>query len=212
MPHYPISIDLTGRRCVVIGGGSVAERKVETLLEFGARVVVTSPQFTQRLLDMEREGSVELIRGTYEPGVLKDAFLVIAATDDREANNAVSADAQRAGILVNVVDDPELCTFFVPASVRRGDLIVSVSSSARSPFLARRVKEQLESVIGPEYGELAELMGWVRDEVKTMYGDQAERTRAYRRVLDSDVLELLRQGKREEAAARARECISQSSD
>jgi precorrin-2 dehydrogenase/sirohydrochlorin ferrochelatase len=212
MPHYPISIDLTGRRCVVIGGGSVAERKVETLLEFGARTAVVAPRFTKRLLGMESEGLVELVRGTYEPSALQGAFLVIAATDDREVNKAVSEDAQRAGILVNVVDDPELCTFFVPASVRRGDLIVSVSSSARSPFLARRVKKLLESVVGPEYGDLAELMGWVREEVKATYGDQAERARAYERVLDSDVLELLRQGRRKEAAARARECILQSSD
>lgn len=196
----------------MIGGGKVAERKVETLREFGARVVVVSPEVTARLADMAADGSVELIRGTYESGVLDGAFIVIASTDDREVNRGVSDEAKRRGILVNVVDDPELCTFFVPAMVRRGDLTVSVSTSARSPFLAKRVRERLESCIGPEYTELAELMGWVRDEVKARYSVQKQRTAAYNRVLDSNVMELLREGRREEAYAKAQECISHSSD
>jgi len=212
VPHYPISIDLTNRRCVVVGGGKVAERKVDTLREYGAAVAVVSPEVTPRISRLADEGSIELLTETYDHAVLDGAFVVIAATDDREVNKYISKEAQRKGILVNVVDDPELCSFFVPATVRRGDLTISVSSSARSPFLARRVKETLDALIGPEYAELVELMGVVRDEVKALYADQSERTRAYGRVLDSDVPELLRRGRRNEAYARARECISRSSD
>ncbi len=210
MAHYPIGMDLSNRRCVVVGGGKVAQRKVETLREFGARVVVVSPEVTSRLREMAEDGSMELVTAEYEPRVLDGAFLVIAATDDREVNEAVSAEAQRRGILVNVVDDPELCTFFVPATVRRGDLLISVSTSGKSPYYARWIREHIQEHIGPECGELAEILGDLRDEVKSIYTSPEERIRAYERVVKSDVLELLRQGRREEAYARARECISQS--
>lgn len=207
MAHYPLNVDLTNRRCLVVGGGAVAERKIETLLEFGAAVVVVSPQLTPRLSEMNRDGSFEYVAGTYESAHLDGAFLVIAATDDRDTNKAVSAESQRRGILVNVVDDPELCSFFVPAMVRHGDFLVSVSTSGRSPAMARRVREQLDAQFGPEFGELAGLLGDLRDEVKSRYADGASRMRAYRRVLDSDVLDLLREGKRDEAIERARQCI-----
>jgi precorrin-2 dehydrogenase/sirohydrochlorin ferrochelatase len=211
MPHYPISIDLNNRRCVVIGGGEVAERKVETLCEFGACVTVVAPDTTPHLAKMAADGAIELVSGTYEPSVLKEAFLVVAATNDRKVNKAVSEDAQKLGILVNVVDDPDLCTFFVPAIIRRGDLVVSISTSGNSPLLARRLRKQIELELGPEYGQLVELMGMLRDEVKKLYDDPIQRNRAYERVLDSDVLNLLRQGRRDDAIARARECILQSS-
>ncbi len=207
MAHYSISIDLTDRRCVVVGGGAIAERKVETLLEFRAAVRVVAPELTERLSVLADQGTVEHAARVYEHGVLDGAFLVIAATDRRETNKSVSAEAQRRGILVNVVDDPALCTFFVPAIVRRADLVISVSTSGNSPAMARRVREKLESLFGPEYGELAELMGSMRDEVKARYPDQADRSRAFVRILDSDVMELLARGKRDEALARAQKCI-----
>ena len=207
MAHYPIGVDLTNRRCVVVGGGVIAERKVETLLAFRAAVHVVAPELTERLSVLANEGTIEHAARVYEHGILDGAFLVIAATDHRETNKSVSAEAQRRGILVNVVDDPALCTFFVPAMVRRGDLVISVSTSGNSPAMARRVRERLESLFGPEYGKLAELMGSLREEVKTTYPDQADRNRAFVRILDSDVMDLLAQGKRDEALARARKCI-----
>lgn len=212
MPYCPISIDLSNRRCVVIGGGQVAERKVEMLREFGARVTVVAPDITSRLAEMATDGSIEVVSGMYEPSVLNGALLAVAATNNREVNKAVFEEAQRQGILVNVVDDPDLCTFFVPAIIRRGDLVISVSTSGNSPLLARRLREQIESAFGPEYGQLVELMGMLRDEVKTLYNDPKQRNRAYERLIDSDVLDLLRQGRRDDAIARARECILQSSD
>jgi precorrin-2 dehydrogenase/sirohydrochlorin ferrochelatase len=207
MSYYPVNLNLKNRRCLVVGGGAVAERKVETLLEFGAAVVVVAPVLTPQLRDLADGGSIEYVPGTYELSALDDAFLAVAATDDRETNRAVSEDAQRRGILVNVVDDPDLCTFFVPAVVRRGDLVISVSTSGKSPAMARRIREQLEAQFVPEYGELADLLGELREEVKARYPDQADRNRAFVRILDSDALDLLRQGKREEAIERARECI-----
>ena len=207
MPHYPINLDLRNRKCVVVGGGEVAERKVETLLEFDAAVVVIAPELTSRLECHAEQGLIGHLRGVYAAEMLEGAFLVFAATDDREVNCAVSEECRNRGILVNVADDPELCTFFVPAMVRRGDFVIGISTSGKSPALAKRARESLETEFGPEYGDLADLMGELRDEVKSKCPDQADRNRAFVRILDSDVLDLLAQGKRDEAMEKARECI-----
>jgi precorrin-2 dehydrogenase / sirohydrochlorin ferrochelatase len=207
MAHYPISVDLTNRRCVVVGGGAVAQRKVETLVEFGATVTLVAPELTPALRDLARNGQIEHAAGMYEPANLDGAFLAVAATDDPEVNKAVFAEAQRRGMLVNVVDEPDLCTFFVPAIVRQGDLVIGVSTSGKSPAMARRIREELEARFGAHYGELAGLLGELRDEVKARYPDMADRNRAYVRILDSDALDLLAKGRREEAVQRARQCI-----
>lgn len=207
MAHYPISVDLRNRRCVVVGGGTVAQRKVETLIEFGAAVAVVAPELTPRLRELASKGVIEHMAGMYEPANLDGAFLAVAATDDPETNKAVSAEAQRRGVLVNVVDRPDLCTFFVPAIVRQGELVISVSTSGRSPAMARRIREELEAGFGPQHGELAELLGDLRDEVKARYTDMTDRNRAYVRILDSDALDLLAAGKKDEAVQRARKCI-----
>ena len=207
MPHYPINLDLRERRCVVIGGGAVAERKVESLIEYGAAVRVVSPAITPALERLASEGLIERIDSEYREDHLEGAVLVIGATDDRDVNSRISSDARNRGLLVNIVDDPELCNFFVPASVRHGDLIISVSTSGKSPAMARRLREEIEACYGPEYGLLADLLGSLRDEVKAAYSDPAERTRAYVRILDSDALSLLAEGKPDEALERARKCI-----
>ncbi len=207
MAHYPINVDLSGRRCVVVGGGAVAERKVESLIAFGAAVVVVAPEVTPALREMAERGVVEHVCAPYESRHLNGAFLAIAATDDREVNKAVYSDAQTRAILVNVVDDPELCVFYVPAVVRRGDFLISVSTSGKAPAMAKRIREQLEMRYGPEYGELVELMGELREEIKSRYPSSAGRMRAYSRILDSDALRLLAEGKRDEARQRARQCI-----
>ena len=207
MAYYPINLDLSGRTCVVIGGGAVAERKVESLLEFGAVVRVVSPALTPRLSELASDKRIEHIESEYQPERLDDALLVIGATDDREVNKRISSDAQGRGMLVNIADDPELCTFYVPASVRRGDLVISVSTSGKSPSMARRLREEIETCYGSEYGLLADLMGSLRDEVKAAHSDPAERMRAFRRILDSDALRLLAEGRRDEALEAARKCI-----
>jgi precorrin-2 dehydrogenase/sirohydrochlorin ferrochelatase len=207
MSYYPLNFNLKDRKCVVIGGGGVAERKVEALLDAGASVAVVSPELTPRLSELAEGGLIGHVAGVYVSQALEGAFLAIAATDDRETNSAVSSDARRLGIPVNVVDDPGLSTFIAPATVRRGDLFISISTSGKSPALARRLREELESQFGPEYGELADILGELRDEVKAKYPDQAERNKAFLRILDSDVLLLLREGRRDEAVERARKCI-----
>lgn len=208
MPHYPISLELKNRRCLVVGGGSVGERKVQMLLEFGANIiVVVSPGLTHELRALADRGLIRHFRGVYTPESLHEAFLVIAATDNKLVNKTISIECRRRGLLVNVVDDPELCTFFVPAVVRRGNFVIGISTSGKSPSLAGRVREKLEGEFGSEYGDLADLLGDLRDEVKAKYPELDDRHQAYVRIMDSEALDLLTQGKRDEAMERARECI-----
>jgi precorrin-2 dehydrogenase/sirohydrochlorin ferrochelatase len=207
MAYYPVNLDLKGRKCVVVGGGSVAERKVKTLIEFGAAVTVVAPELTAGLAELAGSGSIRHEAGVFAPEVLDGAFIAIAATDDREVNRAVYTESNRRSVLVNVADDPELCTFFLPAFVRRGELTISVSTSGESPSFARRIREEFELQFGPEYGEMADLLGELRDEVKGRYTSMNDRQKAFLRILDSDVLELLAEGKHEEARIKARQCI-----
>lgn len=192
---------------MVIGGGLVAQRKVASLLEYGARVTLVSPKLTSDLAALAEDGSIDYIDGVYEPGVIDGAFLVIAATDDREVNRSVYEECEKRSLLVNVVDDPPLCNFFASAVVKRGDLTISVSTSGRGPALAQLIREELEEKYGPEFGELAEILGELRDEVKARYSSMSERKAAYVRVLQSLALYLLSQGKHEEALEEARRCI-----
>ena len=207
MAHYPINLNLKDRKCVVIGGGCIAERKARTLSEFGAAVTIVAPELTDGMREMIDSGALTYIEGLFSPGVLDGAFLAIAATDDREVNNLIYLESDKRGILVNVVDDPELCTFYAPAVVQRGNLIISVSTSGESPTLARKIREELDLQFGDEYGELSRLLGELRNEVKAAYSQMGERGAAYSRIIESDALELLVQGRFEEAKRRARQCI-----
>ncbi len=204
---YPILLRLQGRSCAVIGGGAVAHRKVKGLLECGAKVKVVSPELVPALVNMAKAGKIKHIARPYRTGDLKGAFLAIGATDEPETNQRLSAEAVAAGILVNIVDQPPLCTFALPATIRRGPVCIAISTGGASPALARRLRETLEEVIGPEYGQLAALLGRLREQVKRNFPSEAARRRAWNAILDSEVLSLLRQGKTEEAKRRAKACL-----
>jgi len=207
MSYYPVNLDIRGRKCVVIGGGTVAERKVDMLLDSQAKVTVVAPALTPKLRELATSGKITHVPEKYTTEALESAFLVIAATDDREINSTASREAQKQGILVNVVDDPELCTFLSPAVVRRGDLQIAVSTSGKSPALARRLREELEERFGPEYEDLVNIIGDFREEIKEKYADMADRNSAYVRILNSNALRLLKAGRRAEAIEKVRKCI-----
>lgn len=211
-PLYPISLLIGGQRCLVVGGGQVARRKVQGLLECGARVVVVSPELEPGLAKIKAAGEIRHIAGEFQPSQLEGMLLVIAATDSAEVNRAVSQAAQERSLLVNVVDDPGLCNFFVPAVLRRGLVAVAVSTGGESPALSRRLRRELEQVVGPEYGELSALLGDLRQEVKAALPSEEDRRQAWNRILDSQALKLLRAGHRRQALAEARACISSPSE
>jgi precorrin-2 dehydrogenase/sirohydrochlorin ferrochelatase len=203
---YPAILLLDGRLAVVIGGGPVAERKVRTLRDAGAKVRLVSDQATPELRSLAERGDVELVERRYEPGDLAGAVVAVAATDDEEVNRGVFAEATAAGIPVNVVDNTALCTFIAPSIVRRGDLVVAVSTGGAAPALAVRIRERLEREFGEEYARFLEMMAELRGQVRVP-GDQGQRADAWYRVVDSDVMELVRAGDMGRARQRATELL-----
>lgn len=163
--YYPIHLNVFDRKCIVIGGGEVALRKVQILLEYGAEVDVISPELAPELIKLAQENQISTFTREYRNGDLKKAFVVIAATDSDEINRQVAAEARRRSILINVVDDAEYSDFIVPSVMRRGDITITVSTSGRSPALARKLRTQIEQGIGEKYVLLTDLIAEVRGEI-----------------------------------------------
>lgn len=204
---YPIALNLENQACLVVGGGTVALRKIEALLDCGALVTVMAPEVMPIIQKLADEDRIHLEKREYSSAQMRKFMLAIAATDDAEVNERVSRDANQENILVNVVDQPSLCNFAVPATVRRGQLIIAISTGGKSPALAKRLKKQLEAQFGPEYGELVDLMGEMREEVKKRYANQKDREAVLNRMLDLDLLEDIREGRIDEAKRKALGCI-----
>jgi uroporphyrin-III C-methyltransferase / precorrin-2 dehydrogenase / sirohydrochlorin ferrochelatase len=198
MEHLPIFLKLTGRACAVIGGGEVAARKVALLLEAGACVTVTAQELAEPLAELLRHGRIGHRAEAFSPAALQGVALVIAATDDRAVNAEVSRLAQAQSLPVNVVDDPELCSFIMPAIVDRSPVVIAVSTGGASPVLARLLRARLESLIPATYGQLAALSARFRDRVKRAL-PQAARRPFWERVLQGPIAELVYSGRVAEA-------------
>ncbi|MDD5758728.1 MAG: bifunctional precorrin-2 dehydrogenase/sirohydrochlorin ferrochelatase [Desulfobulbaceae bacterium] len=192
MKYYPICLQIEGRRCLVVGGGKVAERKVQGLLESGASVVVISPELTESLRRMQEAGEIAWQERGYLPGDVVGFFLVMAATDDRQVQDQVQADAERHQILLNVADVPEKCNFILPALVKRGPLSIAISTSGKSPALAKRLRREMQGSIGQDYECLTEVMGLIRPYVLRWNLPQAENERIFQSLVDGDILEHIR--------------------
>lgn len=167
--YFPFMVDLQGKKLVIVGGGEVAFRKCLLFLSFGAEIDVVSPSLWGDFASLE--GRFRNIESPYEPAFLTGAFAAIAATDDRELNERIYRDCCHRNIPVNVVDMPELCSFFVPAVLQRGDLTIGVSTGGKSPALAGRIRRELAETYGEEYGERLELLGQLRALVKERISD-----------------------------------------
>lgn len=195
----PLVLDLEGRRCVVVGGGRVAERRIAALLPSGAGLLVVAPEVTRRIRSLAGRRRLRWRRSAYHPSCLKKVSLVLAATSDAATNRRVARDAERLGLFVNVADDPGLGTVMMPAILRRGDLLVAVSTSGLSPGLSRSLRDDLEARIGPEYGEYLKIVGSVRRRLRRAVDDPRDRARRLRRVPEAALLARLRAGRRREA-------------
>lgn len=189
--YYPVFLDLSGCRVLVVGGGQVAERKVAALLKCGAAVFVVSQNLTPGLHQMKADSRICWQARDFRPEFLAGARLAIAATDDHALNTRVSVEARRRGIFVNAVDQPQDCDFIVPAVVRRGDLQIAVSTSGRSPALAKLIREQLEEQFGPEYGDFLWVMGRVRTLILDAGAASEENRDAFNRLVRSDLFEAI---------------------
>ena len=165
-PHfYPILIDLGKFPCLVVGGGEVALRKVLSLLEFKADITVISWHFCKSLTNLAAEKKIKIIKNPYTKEYLSNFKIVFCATDNAEVNQIVHHDCSERGILINVADFPSLCDFILPATVKRGNLTVSVSSQGKAPFFTKEIKHKIESFISPVYEDVLDLAGEFREHV-----------------------------------------------
>ncbi len=195
-PFYIACLKLTGRRCVVVGGGDVGLEKVEGLLACDGAVTLIAPEAIPALEELAAEGSIEWMRREYEPGDLEATFIAIAATDDTDVNVRVYEDAERRAMLVNVVDVPPLCNFILPAIVRTGPLAIAISTAGASPDLAKRIKREIAAEFGEPYARLAELLNGARGWAKANLPTYQDRKAFFEGIVngDPDPIALLRAG------------------
>ncbi|HYQ60294.1 MAG TPA: bifunctional precorrin-2 dehydrogenase/sirohydrochlorin ferrochelatase [Desulfatiglandales bacterium] len=190
---YPVLVDLQGKKALVVGGGKVAQRKIETLLEHGATVQVVAKELTASLEELRRAGRIEFLGEEFSETFVDGVFVVFAATDDAALNRRVSRTAQQRSLLVNAVDQPADCNFIVPSVLSRGDLVIAVSTSGKSPAFARKVRVELEQSFGEEYGLFLNLMGNLRKEILRLGLSQEENKSTFEDLVTSDLLTVIRE-------------------
>jgi precorrin-2 dehydrogenase/sirohydrochlorin ferrochelatase len=198
MNIYPIGLCIDDKKCVVIGGGKVAERKVRSLIDSKAKVKVVAPGITPYLRKLVSRKQITYVCKKFSDSDISNAFLVIGATDNSVVNKRISETALKKNILVNIIDVPELSSFYVPACVKRGDLIISISTSGKSPVLSSEIRRQLEKIYGPEYAKLTNILGKLRCEVKSKYPSRADKKKIWKRLVKSDVIKLIKAKKYKE--------------
>lgn len=188
---YPIFLKLNGRQCLVVGGGDVAKRKILSLMESGALVRSISLKFDTTLVELSKENErLTLVEKQFEESDLKGASLVIAATNNESVNKDIFNKASLLGLLINVVDRPELCNFYVPSSFTRGDLKIAVSTDGKCPALAKKIREDLERQYGGSYALLLECLAKVREELMKKYpSDQKKRSGILNKIVDSGLID-----------------------
>ncbi|MEA2422259.1 MAG: precorrin-2 dehydrogenase [Thermoleophilaceae bacterium] len=196
-PFYIACLKLTGRRCLVVGGGEIGLEKVEGLLACDGRVTLMAPEAVPELEQLAREGSIEWERREYAGAAdLEGVFIAIAATDDTDVNIRIYEDAERRAMLVNIVDVPPLCNFILPAIVRTGPLAIAISTAGASPALAKRIKREVAASFGEPYARLAELLNEVRGWAKGTLPTYQDRKLFFESIVngDPDPVDLLRTG------------------
>ena len=206
--YYPICLDLYKKKCLVIGGGKVAERKTLSLLEHNGIVTLVSPKITPQINRLVQEGKINYYEKEFQPKDLEGAFLVIAATNNNKINKIIAQEAQNRGVLINVVDKPSDSTFILPAVVKRGNLMISISTEGKSPAFARKMKEDLEDQYGQEYGILVDILGNFRENIIQKEPDEQKRKALFHRLAKSEeLLKIIKENGRAKAEKRIRELL-----
>jgi len=195
MRYYPVNLDIQGRSCLVVGGGRVGARKVETLLKCNAVVTVVSPETTAQLDRLADDGSIRLKKRPYRSSDVEGRFMVIGATDNERLNRQIHADAEGQNVLCNIADRPEICNFILPAIVQRGDFMLAISTAGKSPAFAKHMRRLLEAQFGPEYGKLLDLMGAVRKRLLAEAHEPEAHKPLFEQLIAGDLLNLVKEGR-----------------
>ncbi|HDZ86894.1 hypothetical protein LCGC14_1375550 [marine sediment metagenome] len=201
---YPLNLNIQDKSCAVIGGGNTAIRKAKSLLDSHAKVKLISPDISDEIRDLP---GVQIEERQYQRGDLKDVYLAIAATDDEAVNKAISDEAREEKVLLNVVDEPALCDFHVPSVVKRGELLISISTGGKFPYLSKRLRKKLEKEFGTEYEKYLELLGQARCKVIEKYADLKIRKEKLQNILELPLIDLLNKGQTEKAEEEISLCI-----
>jgi precorrin-2 dehydrogenase/sirohydrochlorin ferrochelatase len=195
MRYYPVHLDIQKRNCLVVGGGGVGTRKVAMLLECASRVTVVSRVVSPRLQALASSQLIRLKKRSYQSEDLDGMFLVIGATNDQNLNRQISEDAERLNILCNIADRPDVCNFILPSIVKRDDLVITISTSGKSPALAKKLRKVLETQFGEEYGTFLQLMGAIRKKLLSQSHEPEAHKHLFERLISSDLIAMIRDRK-----------------
>ena len=198
MRYYPVNLDILNRKCLVVGGGGVGTRKVITLLDCGAIVTVVSPDISEKLLKLAGNGSITWEKRSYLTSDLDGIFLVIGATNNEELNRQISADAEKINLLCNIADRPDVCNFILPSIVNRGDLVIAISTSGKSPAFAKTLRKELEKQFGVEYAEFLRLMGAIRKKLLSEKHEPEAHKHLFEQFIKSNLVGMIKSNKKEE--------------
>ena len=212
MRYYPVHLDIQNRNCLVVGGGGVGTRKVMTLLDCGANVTVISPVVSHQLRDYAISGLIKLKERPYQSGDLDGMFLVIGATDDEVLNRQISSDADHLNTLCNIADRPQVCNFILPAIVQRDDLIITISTSGKSPALAKKLRKSLEFQFGEEYAVFLKLMGAIRKKLLSQSHEPEAHKPLFEQLIDAGLIVMIQKGKTAEIDALLFEILGEGYD
>ncbi len=195
MKYYPVHLNINNRDCLVVGGGGVGSRKVKTLLSCGARVTVVSREVSGPLQELAASGDIRLEQRSYRSEDLDGMFLVIGATDDENLNRQISSDAEQLNTLCNIADRPEVCNFILPSIVHRDDLVITISTSGKSPALAKKLRKALEEQFGEEYGVFLKLMGAIRKKLLRHAHEPEAHKPLFEQLINSELIGMIQKNK-----------------
>lgn len=205
--YFPILLNLQNKKCLVVGGGAVAQRKIENILDTGVKIKCVSIEFTDDLLALLKQNSIEYYKRPFEISDLDDMDIVFAATNDSEINKQIYQECEKRKILINVVDNPQICTFIVPAIINRGDLTIAVSTSGKFPGLSKKIRKEIEKKYGNFYTEYLEIISEIRNKIIQLNLKEEEKKEKIEKLLDLDILALIENGKLKEARKKAEKII-----
>ena len=198
MEYYPVNLDIKKQKCLVVGGGRVGTRKVLTLLDCGARVTVVSPDAREKLIELANRGAITLEKRPYRETDLDWMFLVIGTTDYEELNHQISLAAEKLNMLCNIADRPQVCNFILPSIVSRGDLTISISTSGKSPALAKKLRIELEDQFGIEYADLLRLMGAIREKLLKQKHEPEAHKHLFEQLISRNLIDMIRDTRKKE--------------